>query len=488
MNKIQQYISDKKLNTMRLIGVKFSHESLSSNRYISIVNPYTQEVIGNIPKATVEDVRDALRIMNDYRSELSSFERAEILNRAANIVKERSQEIAELICSESGLSINDALYEANRVCNVLTFGANEVLNNDDKIFDCDITSDLKRRRVYTQQEPLIGVISAITPFNHPMNQVAHKVVPSIATNNCMILKPSEKTPFSAVLFADILYEAGLPSEMLSVVTGDPLEIGDELITNSFIDMVSFTGSVKVGKYIASKVGYKRIILELGGNDPLIVMEDANIDRASTLAVEGSYKNSGQRCTAIKRMLVHSKVADQFVELLVDKTKEWSYGDPLDMSNKMGTLIDEDAAKVFEKIVNDAKKSGARLLVGGSRKGALFAPTVLDNIHPDMKLVKHEAFAPISSVIKFDNIDEAIKISNGTGYGLSSAIMTNQLNYINQFIKELQVGNVNIDEVPGYRLEHAPFGGIKNSGLGYKEGVQEAMNSFSNIKTYSLPLK
>jgi phosphonoacetaldehyde dehydrogenase len=340
--------------------------------------------------------------------------------------------------------------------------------------------------VYTQRSPLLGVISAITPFNHPMNQVAHKVVPSIATNNRMVLKPSEKVPFSALFFADILYEAGLPPEMLSIVTGDPREIADELITNEHVDLVTFTGGVGIGKYIASKAGYRRIVLELGGNDPIIVMEDADIDEASTLAVQGSYKNSGQRCTAVKRMLVHEAVAGRFTELVVEKTRAWKFGDPQDKGNDMGTVIDEAAAILFESRVNEAASAGAKILLGNRREGALYAPTVVDNVKPDMTLVREETFGPVSPIIRFRTIDEAIAISNGTAYGLSSSVCTNRLDYITRFVNELQVGSVNVREVPGYRLELTPFGGIKDSGLGYKEGVQEAMKSFTNLKTYSLP--
>jgi putative phosphonoacetaldehyde dehydrogenase len=332
----------------------------------------------------------------------------------------------------------------------------------------------------------LGVITAITPFNHPMNQVAHKVIPSVATNNRMVLKPSEKVPYSAIYFADLLYEAGLPPEMLSVITGDPREIADEMLTHPAVDLITFTGGVAIGKYIADKAGYRRIVLELGGNDPLIVMEDADLEEASNLAVQGSYKNSGQRCTAVKRMLVHQAVAKDFTDLVVQKTKAWTYGDPSDKDNLMGTVIDEAAAKFFESRVNDAIANGARLLVGNQRRGALYSPTVLDQVRPEMLLVKEETFGPVSPIIQFSNIDEAIQIANGTVYGLSSGVCTNRMDYIVRFVNELQMGSVNVREVPGYRLELTPFGGIKDSGLGYKEGVQEAMKSFTNIKTYSMP--
>jgi putative phosphonoacetaldehyde dehydrogenase len=468
------------------IGGKIVGTDRSGERSIAISNPYTGQCIGFVPKATVDEVRAAFAVAAAYRPRLTRFDRANILDRAAAIVRSRTAEIAAIITAESGLCLKDSTYEVGRVADVLGFGANEVLKDDGQIFSCDLTPHGKKRRVYTQRDPLLGVICAITPFNHPMNQVAHKVVPSIATNNRMVLKPSEKVPFSALLLADILYEAGLPPEMFSVVTGDPREIADELITNAHVDLVTFTGGVAIGKYIAGKAGYRRVVLELGGNDPIIVMEDADLDEASSLAVQGSYKNSGQRCTAIKRMLVHQRVADQFVELVVEKTRAWKFGDPLDTANDMGTVIDETAARLFEARVNEAIAGGARLRVGNERQGALYAPTVLDQVRPEMTLVREETFGPVSPIIRFADIEEAIRISNGTAYGLSSSVCTNRLDYITRFISELQVGSVNVREVPGYRLELTPFGGVKDSGLGYKEGVQEAMKSFTNTKTYSLP--
>lgn len=482
---IQQFILDHHLNSMRLVGRQVGAER-SGDRVIAVHNPYTAEVIGTVPKATLEEVRQTFATAHAYVPQLSRFERAAILNRAAALISQRLNDVAQLITAESGLCIKDALYEAGRVSDVLLFGANEVLKDDGQIFSCDLTHHGKKRRVYTQRSPLLGVITAITPFNHPMNQVAHKVVPSIATNNRMVLKPSEKVPFSAIFFADILYQAGLPPEMLSIITGDPAEIADELITHHQVDLVTFTGGVAIGKYIAAKAGYRRVVLELGGNDPIIVMEDADLDEASTLAVQGSYKNSGQRCTAVKRMLVHEAVADRFVEQVVAKTKAWRFGDPLDKANEMGTVIDEAAAMLFESRVNEAVAQGARLLVGNQRRGALYSPTVLDQVDQSMTVAREETFGPVSPIIRFKDINDAIRISNGTAYGLSSSVCTNRLDYITRFINDLHVGSVNIREVPGYRLELTPFGGIKDSGLGYKEGVQEAIKSFTNIKTYSLP--
>jgi putative phosphonoacetaldehyde dehydrogenase len=467
-------------------ALRIGGEKIFRDEVIEVRNPYDGTLVGTVPKATLEDVRRAFEFARAYRPALTRYERAAILRRAADAVRARTEEIAAVITAEAGLCKKDSTYEAGRVADVLVFGAGEVLKDDGQIFSCDLTPHGKKRRVYTQRDPLLGVISAITPFNHPMNQVAHKIVPSIATNNRIVVKPSEKVPLSCYLLADILYEAGLPVQMLQVLTGDPSVIADELITNPAIDLITFTGGVSIGKSIASRMGYRRAVLELGGNDPIIVMEDADLDEASSLAVSGSYKNSGQRCTAIKRMLVHESVADRFTDLVVEKTRAWKYGNPADSSVDMGTVIDEAAAQFCERQVNDALSRGARLLAGNVREGALYSPTVVDRVTPDMPLVKYETFGPVSPIMRFANIDEAIRMSNCTDYALSSSVCTNRFDYITRFITELEVGSVNVREVPGYRLELTPFGGVKDSGLGYKEGVQEAMKSFTNTKTYSLP--
>src|SRR6266581_672936 len=326
---------------------------VGGERVIEVGNPFTGALVGTVPKAGVDEVRRAFSIARQFKSKLSRYDRYSICHRAADAIRARAEEISDLITAECGICKKDSRYEVGRACDVFVFAGNAALADDGQIFSCDLTPHGKQRKVYTLREPLQGVISAITPFNHPLNQVAHKVAPSIASNNRMVLKPTEKTPLTALLLADIVYECGLPPEMFSVVTGDPAEIADEMLTHPDVDLITFTGGIAVGKYIASKAVYKRQVLELGGNDPLIVMEDADLDEAATLAATGSYKNSGQRCTAIKRMIVHDAVADRFVELLLEKTRAVKYGDPMDPTIDMGTVIDEAAARAFEGKVNDA---------------------------------------------------------------------------------------------------------------------------------------
>jgi phosphonoacetaldehyde dehydrogenase len=467
-------------------SLRIGGERVDTGRTAEVFNPYTARPIGSVAMAGVAEVRRAIAVAKGFRSPLTRYDRYRICYRTAEALRARTEEIADLITAESGLCKKDSVYEVGRACDVFVFAGNAALQDDGQIFSCDLTAHGKKRKVYTLREPLLGVLTAITPFNHPLNQVAHKVAPSIASNNRMVLKPSEKTPLTALLLADILYEAGLPPAMFSVLTGDPREIADELLTHPDVDLITFTGGVAAGKYIAAKAVYKRQVLELGGNDPIIVMEDADIEEAATLAAAGSYKNSGQRCTAIKRMLVQESVAARFTELLVEKSRAVRYGDPMDPATDMGTVIDEPAACSFEARVNEAMAGGARLCYGNIRDGALYSPTVLDRVDPAMTVVRQETFGPVSPVMTFRGIDEAIRLSNSTAYGLSSAVCTNRLDYITRFVQELNVGSVNVREVPGYRLELTPFGGIKDSGLGYKEGVQEAIRSFTNTKTYSLP--
>ena len=470
-----------KREAMRIAG-----DLVHGERTIDVRYPWTGEVVATVPKATVEDVRRAIAIARAYRPTLTRHERYRILTRAGDLIAGRRAQIARLITLESGLCIKDTLYEVGRASDVLLFAAQQALIDDGQSFACDLTHHGKSRRVHTLREPMIGVISAITPFNHPLNQVIHKVAPSIATNNRMVLKPTEKTPLSALMLADVLYEAGLPPPMLSVVTGDPAEIADEMMTSEDVDIVTFTGGVAVGKHIAARAVYKRQILELGGNDPLVVMDDADVARAAELAAGGSYKNSGQRCTAVKRIFVHERIAADFTEALLTLTRAWTHGDPLDPTVDMGTVIDEQAARLFERRVRDAMSAGARLLHGNRRDGASYGPTLLDRVSGDMELVAQETFGPVSPVIVFRDLDDAIAQVNSTAYGLSSGICTNRLDDVMRFVREVHVGSVNVWEVPGYRLEVTPFGGIKDSGTGVKEGVQECCKAFTNVKTYSIP--
>jgi putative phosphonoacetaldehyde dehydrogenase len=453
---------------------------------IEVLNPYNGEVVGTVPRASREQIAEAFELAAAYKPKLTRYERQQILTRIAETIIERKEEISDLITAESGLSKKDSLYECGRAFDVYHLAGQLVINDDSEVFSCDLTPHGKQRKIFTQRDPLLGVISAITPFNHPLNMISHKIAPSIATNNCMVAKPTEQTPLTALLLADIVYECGLPPEMLSIVTGMPEDMGDEMLTNKHIDLISFTGSVPVGKYIAETAGYRRTILELGGNSEFIVMDDADLNKAADLAIAGATKNSGQRCTAVKRVLCHESVADEFGALLAEKAGKLKYGDPMDPDTDVGTVINEASATLFQDRVNDAIEKGAKLLYGNDRQGALYSPTVVDHVPFDCDLVREETFGPPIPIIRIRDIDHAIEVGNSTAFGLSAGVCTNRMDDIIRCINELETGTVNIWEVPGYRIEMSPFGGIKDSGLGYKEGVIEAMKSYTNVKTFSLP--
>ena len=467
---------------MRIGGKKVDGE----NGTIDVFNPFNGEKVGSVPRASKGQVDQTMEIAKNFQPKLTRYERQQVLSKTAELLVSRRDEISDLITAESGLSKKDSLYEVGRAFDVFSLTGQLCILDDGQIFSCDLTPHGQKRKIFTQREPLQGVISAITPFNHPLNMVAHKIAPSIATNNRMVCKPTEKTPLTALLLADVLVEAGMPPEMFQVVTGLPEDVGDAMITHPHIDLVTFTGSVAVGKYIAEKAGYRRTVLELGGNAPLIIMEDADLERASSLAVAGATKNSGQRCTAVKRILVEESVADALVEKIVQKASILKCGDPSDPKSDIGTVIDEASAILFERRVNEAVSLGAQKLYGKQRDGALFPPTVVDHVPWDCELVMEETFGPAIPIIRVKDIEEAIRVANGTNFGLSSGVCTNRLDDITRFINELNHGTVNIWEVPGYRIEMSPFGGIKDSGLGYKEGVIEAMKSFTNLKTFSMP--
>jgi len=470
--------------SMRIAGKKIDFD-----KKIDVEYPFTGEVIGTVPAGNAEHAKNALEIAANYTPKLTRYERQKILQTAAEELVKRKEQISDLITYELGISKQDSLYEVGRAFDVFSLTAQLCIYDDGEIFSCDLTPHGKARKIFTIREPLTA-ISAITPFNHPLNMVAHKIAPSIATNNCTVCKQTELTPLTAMVLADVLYESGLPPEMFSVITGWPDDIGLEMIKNPNIDLITFTGSVGVGKYIAENAGYKRTVLELGGNDPLIVLNDLSEDdlkKAVELAVTGATKNSGQRCTAVKRILCQNKVADRFVEMTLERAKKIKFGNPMEMDTDLGTVINAQAAELFDKRVSKAAEDGAEILYHPGTKGALLPPIVIDNVNPKSELVMEETFGPIIPIIRVpDEDDEVIKISNSTAFGLSSGVCTNNFIRAKKYIQNLNVGTVNIWEVPGYRIEMSPFGGIKDSGLGYKEGVIEAMKSFTNIKTFSLP--
>jgi phosphonoacetaldehyde dehydrogenase len=456
-----------------------------SSATLTVRNPYSGEAAGSVALAGRGDTEGAIAAALQTRPSLTRFERSQILERTRHLLDQKREEFARLITSESGLCLRETRYEVGRALDVLRFASHEALRDDGQVFSCDVSPQGKGRKIFTLREPLSCAV-CITPFNHPLNQVAHKIAPAIAVGTPVILKPSEKTPLTALRFAELLYEAGLPGPMLSVLLGPADEVAVPLVRDPRVDIVSFTGSVAVGKRIAETAGYKKVVLELGGNDPLIVLEDADLEWAVHLAAEGSFRNSGQRCTAVKRILVQEKVLEAFTEALVAKTKEYSCGDPMNEATRVGTVIDEASAIYLETVVREAVAAGAKILAGGRRQGALLEPTVIAQVPRDCRMVVCESFGPLAPVLGVKDLDDALALANSTSYGLSSGVVTRNLEWALRAVRELRCGTVNINEVPGFRIESSPFGGIKDSGLGIKEGVIEAMKCFSFVKTFSLP--
>jgi putative phosphonoacetaldehyde dehydrogenase len=477
----------KSINHMPVIntGCYIAGKKIESENKLEVRSPYDKRLVGTVALANAADAEQAIAAALKGGQKLTRYDRFSILDKARQLLIERRDEFARIISAESGLAIREAIYETGRAHDVLMFAAMESLKDDGQIFSCDISPQGKARKIFTTRDPL-SLALCITPFNHPLNQVAHKIAPAIAVGTPVILKPSEKTPLTAIKFTELLYDAGLPHYMLSTLLGPTNEIAEPLVKDPRVEIVSFTGSVAVGKRISTVAGYKKVILELGGNDPIIILEDADIDTAVHLAAEGSYRNSGQRCTAVKRILIHENIKDAFIEKFVAKSKTYTCGDPSDPATVVGTVIDEASAIYLESVVNRAVEQGAKILLGGKRTGALIEPTVITDVPRNADMVVHESFGPLAPILSFKNIDDAIALSNSTAYGLSSGIITNNMQHAIRFIKELKVGTVNINEVPGYRIESSPFGGIKDSGLGVKEGVIEAMKCFTFVKTFSMP--
>ena len=438
-------------------------------------NPYSGEVTGTVELAGPGDTEEAMAAALAPHDPLTRFQRSDILDRARIALEQRREEFARLIMAEAGLCLRETRYEVGRALDVLRFASIEALRDDGQIFSCDISPQGKARKIFTLREPL-SLVAAITPFNHPLNQVLHKVAPAIAAGAPIILKPSEKTPLTAIRAAELLYASGLPGPFLSVLVGPVEAVAARLVEDSRVELITFTGSVAVGKQIARRAGYKRVVLELGGNDPLIVLDDADLELAVLLAAEGSFRNSGQRCTAVKRLLVQKNIRPRFLDRFVEKTAEYRCGDPADPEIRVGTVIDEAAARHLENLVQAAEAAGAKVLCGGQRRGALFPPTILSNVPRDAEMVACEAFGPLAPVLEVEDLEDAVTLANATPYGLSAGVVTRNLDLAIKAIKGLRAGTVNINEVSGFRIESSPFGGIKDSGLGIKEGVIEAMKS------------
>jgi len=470
---------------MNSLPIYLAGVATTGDRWIDVFNPWNNEQVGRVACISSEQLDGVIATHLTPHDVLTRYERSRILNQVRDLLAARREEFAQLITAEAGLCLRETRYEVGRACDVFAFAAMEALRDDGQVFSCDITSAGKARKIFTLREPL-PLVAAITPFNHPLNQVAHKLAPAIAAGAPVILKPSEKTPLTAVRLVELLYEAGLPGQMLSCVHGSLDEVTRPLIHDERVSLVTFTGSAAVGKEIAATAGYKKTCLELGGHSPLIVLDDADLDLAARLACEGCFRNSGQRCTAVRRILVQHNVLADFTERFVKLARTYVCSDPTDEATMVGTVINERAAQSLETAVREAEGCGAKTLLGGQRRGALMPPTILADVPRTAHLATHECFGPLAPIFSVHDLDDAITLANATPYGLSSGIVTRNMESAIQAVKCIKAGTVNVNEIPGYRLELSPFGGIKDSGLGIKEGVIEAIKFMTTVKTFSLP--
>lgn len=463
-------------------------EYLDKEEHKNILNPYNGEIVDTVPIANRNEVKKAVNAANNAKkslTEMSSRKVSEKLYTAFENLKNERKEFAELITKETGKPIKQSLGEMDRSVDTLKLSAEEAKRIYGETVPLDAGLGGKGFFAFTQKIPL-GVVAAITPFNYPVNLAIHKIAPAIAAKNTTIFKPSMEAPLAGLKMAEIIAEE-FPAGVVNTVTGIGGEIGDALVTNEGINKISFTGSVATGLFIASRAGIKKITLELGGNDPLIILKDANIEKAVEGAVNGAYLYSGQVCMGVKRIILDNAIADEFTELFIKKTEELKIGNPMDENTDIGPLIDENAAKNVEETVNNAINDGANLLTGGKRKNTFYQPTILDNVNMNMDVVANETFGPVAPIIHVNGVEEAIKVANNTQYGLQAGVFTENMHDGLKCANEIEAGTVWINKQSTFRTDNMPFGGIKSSGVG-KEGIKYAVEEMCKSKLIGFNLR
>lgn len=456
-------------------------KQVDAKEKIDIINPVNNTIIDYVPMGSLKDVKTAIMTANKSQKTLEEFSSRKIFNILYDVhhdLTHQLKDFAKLITLETGKPIRDSMEEMKRSAQTLQLAAEESKRIYGETVPLDACIGGKGMIGFTLKIPL-GVVAAITPFNYPVNLAIHKIAPALAAKNAVVFKPSHKAPLAALKLSELM-DQHLPDGAINTLTGNGKMVGDALLSSKQVHKISFTGSVKVGSYISQKAGMKKLTLELGGNDPLLVLNDANIDNAVTAALRGSYLYSGQVCIAVKRIIVQKDVADEFTDKLTDKTKKLKMGDPLNPETEVGSLIDEHAAITVENVVKKAINHGAELLCGGRREGAFYEPTVLDNVSTDMEIVQSETFGPISPIIRVTSVDEAIKMANQTQYGLQAGVFTSSIENAKKAMKTIEAGTILINKQSTFRTDNMPFGGFKMSGMG-KEGVRYAVNDMTRTK-------
>jgi acyl-CoA reductase-like NAD-dependent aldehyde dehydrogenase len=445
---------------------------------VEIRSPYDQQVVGVVSYASARDVEEAIaRAASAFETtrRLPSYARAEVCRRVASELTARKEELAELITLEAGKPIRDARTEVTRAITTFTVAAEEAKRMGGELLPLDWLSGSENRWAIVRRFP-IGPILGITPFNFPLNLVAHKVAPALASGNPIIIKPAPQTPLSALRLGEIVHHAGWPDGGISVLPCSN-DVAGQMLADERIRMLSFTGSAEVGWMLKARVPKKRVTLELGGNAAVIVHEDADLDYAARRSVQGGFGYAGQTCISVQRIYVHESVAEPFLTRVLDGVRNLIVGDPREETTDVGPMISVTAAERAERWIQEAVEAGAKVLVGGERSGAFLMPTVLTDVTPEMKVSCEEVFAPVVVVSRYADFEEAIRQVNASRYGLQAGVFTRDVKRIFRAYEAIDVGGLIINDVPTYRADHMPYGGVKESGFG-REGVRYAIEEMT----------
>ncbi|EGA89831.1 NADP-dependent glyceraldehyde-3-phosphatedehydrogenase [Planococcus donghaensis MPA1U2] len=476
--------------TTHLKGQKMfiAGEWVSSEQTVEVRNPQNNAIIDLVPAASVEDMLNCLEQAKhgaEIAAAMPVHQRIKVINGAADYIEEHHKKFAQTIAMESSKTIREATKEVGRAIQTLRISAEEARRINGETIPFDQSPGSESRIGYFYRFP-IGVIAAITPFNDPLNLVAHKIGPAIASGNAIVVKPATVTPLSALLLAEAFSFAGLPAKVLSVITGHGREIGDALVTHPAVRMVTFTGGLEAGEQIVSKAGLKKISMELGSNSPVIVLEDADIEDAVESCVSGAFWAAGQNCLGVQRIYIEKSIFQSFQSQFVERTNGYIVGDKQSELTDMGPLISEKEAIRVEKLVDEAVGKGAVILTGGKRNGAYYLPTVLTDVPSNCKLAEEEIFGPVVLLYSVANLDEAIVLSNSVNYGLQAGIFTKNIDMAYKAIAKLDVGGVMVNDSSDYRIDAMPFGGVKNSGLG-REGIKFSIQEMTETKVVCFKL-
>lgn len=467
------------LRSEMLIAGEWTRGSKSAD----VLSPFTGEPIGTAPCATTGDVERALAAAVEGSRKmrgLAAHQRTAILTRAADLADDRVEEIAETITLEAGKLITEARGEASRAGAILRVSAYEGARAGGETLQLDSSIGAEGKFGFTIRQPC-GVVVAITPFNYPVLLLLHKLAPALAAGNSVVLKPAQQTPFSALLLASILLEAGLPPMALQVLTGSGSSIGAALCSDERVRKVSFTGSTAVGEAITRTAGVKRLSLELGSSCPTLVLDDADIDAAADAIATGGYVNAGQVCISVQRVLVQRSCHGDLLDALVPRVEALRTGDPLSDQTTIGTLINRAEASRVAAAIADASERGARVLTGGECDGSIVQPAIVDDVKPTDPLSRDELFGPAVAVTAVDDVDQAIRFANDSDYGLGAGIFTNNLGAAMRFVQGVDAGALHVNWTPLWRADPMPYGGLKASGYG-KEGPRYAVEEMTDVKT------